>query len=154
MFRKLFVIVLGLAVLGGAAVAEAGKNLELRVRLDFDTFDVAAGTVGGAFYITGVICKEPGLDPNGPCTEIGTFHCWGWLFDADDENSVAVVSQEFNLEGRGKIQVQGVEDEGPCAVTGGTGDFKNARGEATGFDFSSFGDGEFTGTFKLKGAKK
>ncbi len=40
------------------------------------------------------------------------------------------------------------------AVVGGTGDFRNVRGEATGFDFSDFlSDGQFTATFKLKGAK-
>ncbi len=61
------------------------------------------------------------------------------------------MSQEFNLDGRGKIQVQGVEDGGPRAVTGGTGDFRDVRGEATGFDFSNFlSDGEFTGTFELE----
>ena len=65
------------------------------------------------------------------------------------------MSQEYNLFDRGKIQVQGIEDEGPRAVTGGTGDFSNVRGEATGFDLSEFGDtGEFIATFKLKGAKK
>jgi hypothetical protein len=156
MFRKLFVITLGLALLGGVAVAESGKNLELRVKLDLSTFDVALGSfvgIGGAFYVTGDICEE--LVPLGACTSIGTFHCWGWLFDTSDPASSAVVSQEFNLDDRGKIQVQGVEDGGPRAVTGGTGDFKNVRGEATGFDFSNFvSDGEFTGTFKLKGAKK
>lgn len=158
MLRKLFIIVLGLALLGGFAVAEAdGKKgkLELRVKLDLSTFDVALGDFvgkGGAFYVTGDICKE--LGPVGTCNSIGTFQCWGWLFDAADPASAAVVSQEFNLDGRGKIQVQGVEDEGPRAVTGGTGDFRNVRGEATGFDFSHFvSDGEFIGTFKLGGVK-
>ena len=151
MFRKPFVIVLGLALLGGFADAEAGSDLELRVKLNF--FDVALGDIdsaGGAFYTTGTICKE--LGPVGTCVSIGTFHCWGWIFNASDPTSSAVVSQEWNLDGRGKIQVQGVEDGGPRAVTGGTGDFRNVRGEATGFDFSDFVvDSEFTGTFKLIG---
>ena len=159
MLRRLFIIVLGLALLGGFAVAEAdGKKgkLELRVKLDLSSFDVAVGDfvgIGGAFYVKGNICKK--LGPVGTCDSIGTFHCWGWLFDALDPASSAVVSQEFNLDGRGKIQVQGVEDEGPRAVTGGTGDFKDVRGEATGFDLSNFvSNGEFTGTFKLKKVKK
>ena len=86
------------------------KNLELRVKLDLSTFDVALGSfvgIGGAFYVTGDICEE--LVPLGACTSIGTFHCWGWLFDTSDPASSAVVSQEFNLDDRGKIQVQGVE---------------------------------------------
>ena len=33
MFRKLFVIVLGLGLLGGVAVAKAGSHMELRVQL-------------------------------------------------------------------------------------------------------------------------
>ncbi len=153
MFRKLFVIVLGLALLGGFSVAEAHEeiDLELRVKTDGTTFDIAFGTLvgpGGAFYVTGDICQE--LDLVGTCDSIGTFHCWGWLFDASDQASSAVVSQEYNLDGRGKFQVQGVEDGGPRAVTGGTGEFRSVRGEATGFDFSNFlSDGEFTGTFEL-----
>ncbi len=65
------------------------------------------------------------------------------------------MSQEFDIDGRGKIQVQGVEDGGPRAVVGGTGDFRNVRGEATGFDLSEFlapdFNGEFIGTFNLEG---
>ena len=152
MFRKPFAIVLGLALLGGFAVAEADDDLELRVQLVPGTFEVALADmagIGAAFYVRGNICQE--LVPVGTCNSIGTFHCWGWLFDASDAASSAVVAQEFNLDGRGKIQVQGVEDGGPRAVTGGTGDFRNVRGEATEFDFSNFlSDGEFTGTFKLE----
>jgi len=62
-----------------------------------------------------------------------------------------VMLRVFNLDGRGKIQVQGVEDEGPRAVTGGTGEFRNVRGEMTGSDLSNFPD--FSVTFKLIGAK-
>jgi hypothetical protein len=146
MFRKLFVIVLGLALLGGFAVAEAGP-LTLRVDTDeFATFDQTTNGVfvgGAAFYVSGVICAE--LDLLGPCTPIGKFHCWGWLVGPNQE--VALVSQEFDIDGRGKIQVQGVEDDGPRAIVGGTGDFRNVRGEATGFDLSEFQSGTFAGEF-------
>ena len=156
MVRRLFVLMVGLALLGGFTVAEAkGKkgDLVLRVATDGTTFDsTASGPVGGAaFYIGGVICADPTLFAG--CDPIGTFHCWGWLIGPDQV--AAVVSQEYDLDGRGKIQVQGVEDEGPRAVTGGTGDFRNVRGEATGFDLSDlFVGGEFTATFKLQGAKR
>ena len=155
MFRNLFVIVIGLALLGGIAVAKAGGELVLRVDTDgFANFDATApGFNGGfAFYVNGDICEEPDLLDD--CTAIGEFQCWGW--DVFGDGSLAVVSQEFNLFGRGKIQVQGVEDDGPRAVTGGTGDFRNVRGEATGFDFSQFGSGpgEFIAKFKLTGAQK
>ena len=157
MFRKLFIIVLGLVLLGGFAVAEAGGGkgkLVLRIDTDgFATFDDGApGPLGGfPFYVSGIICEE--LVLLGPCTQIGSFHCWGW----DTGTGLAVVAQEFDLWGRGKIQVQGVEDTGPRAVTGGTGDFRNVRGEGTGFDFSEFLEpnfnGEFIATFKLLGVK-
>ena len=151
MFRKLFVIVLGLALLGGFTVAEAGP-LTLRVDTNgFTTFDQTTNGVfqdGAAFYVSGVICDTQVLLD--PCTPIGKFHCWGWLVGPNQE--VALVSQEFDIDGRGKIQVQGVEDDGPRAIVGGTGEFRNVRGEATGFDFSQLGaTGEFIATFKLIG---
>ncbi len=159
MVRKLLTVMVGLALLGGFAVAEAG-TLVLRVDTDLlRTFDQTHNGVfmgGAAFYVSGDICEENDPeDLTGPCTPIGTFHSWGWLVGPDQ--LVGLVSQEFNLNGRGKIQVQGVEDEGPRAVVGGTGKFRNVRGEATGFDLSKFiepdFEGEFIATFKLIGAK-
>ncbi len=174
MLKRLFAFIVGLVLLGGFTVAEAGgKKGELVLRVStnvaagngafgtpgFDTFDqtAAAAPIGGAaFYVSGDICAENAVaDLLGPCTPIGTFHCWGWLIGPDQ--LAAVVSREYDLDGRGKIQVQGFEDDGPRAVTGGTGDFRNVRGEATGFNFDEFadnGNGEFIVTFKLKGAKK
>jgi len=64
------------------------------------------------------------------------------------------VSQEFNLTNRGKILIAGVEGDDPRAVTGGTGDFANARGEGipdvSGFLTEAF---FFTIDFSLTGAK-
>lgn len=94
----------------------------------------------GPFYISGTIFVH------GTSEAIGEFHCWGYFAQG---GSVAVVSQEFNLDGRGKIQLQGVEDNGPRAVVGGTGDFRNVRGEAQ-VEFTASG---FTAAFRLKGAK-
>ncbi len=152
MLRKLIVIMVGLALLGGFLAMEAqarGKQLVLRVdTAGFMDITTSPGDAGGAaFYVSGNICKELVLDD--ACTPIGKFHCWGWLIDAVG----AVVSQEYDLEGRGKIQLQGVEDGGPRAVVGGTGDFRNVRGEATGFEFTGPGD-EFLVSFKLIGAKR
>ena len=132
-------------VFGMTNPAYAERTLVLDVAADVAAFDIAFGDVlgGGAFYVPGVINK-PGTN-----NRIGTFHCWGWDVTGDGMSAV-VVSQEFNLDGRGKIQVQGVEDEGPRAVTGGTGEFRNVRGEMTGADLSNFPD--FTVTFKLIGA--
>ena len=155
MFRKLFVIVLGLVLLAGFTVADA-HTMTLRVTVngfaDFDQTDPATlGVKGDAFYVSGDICKELTLGDD--CTPIGKFHCWGWLVGPDQ--ALGLVSQEFHLFDRGKIQVQGVEDAGPRAIVGGTGDFVNVRGEFTGFDLSVFmATGEFTGKVKLIGAKR
>lgn len=137
------VLVLGLGL--ATSPAFAGK-LTLRVVADLGDLEVVATANGGPFYVPGEI-----FDPD-TGDVIGRFHCWGWFFDAGTgPGSGAVVSQEWELFGRGKILVAGVEDEGPRAVTGGTGDFRNVRGEMTGADLSAFPD--FTATFKLIGAR-
>lgn len=156
MIRRIFPLMMGAVLLVGFLATEAGaddKKLKLRVDTHgFQDFDQTPNGVfkgGAAFYVSGDICKELDLGDD-DCTPIGKFHCWGWLFGQDQP---AVVSQEFDLFGRGKIQVQGVEDAGPRAVVGGTGKFRNVRGEATGFDLSQFmetGEGEFIANFKLK----
>jgi hypothetical protein len=147
---QLTLIGLVLAIVFAFANPAYGGNLVLDVKADLNAFDavlgdpsISAGT-GCQFYVPGVIF-EAGTD-----NPIGTFHCWGWDALCDGGTAV-VVSQEFNLDGRGKIQVQGIEDEGPRAVTGGTGQYRNVRGEMTGADLSAFPD--FTVTFKLIGAK-
>ena len=150
---QLNLITLVLALVFAFTSPAYGGNLVLDVRADTSVFDavftdpeITAGT-GCQFYVPGVI-YEAGTD-----NPIGTFHCWGWdvLCDGGIGGAAVVVSQEFNLDGRGKIQVQGIEDGGPRAVTGGTGQFRNVRGEMTGADLSAFPD--FTVTFKLIGAK-
>ena len=159
MFRKLFTILLGIALLGGFAVAEAdGKKgefvllVDTHVFADFDTGASGGPGAGFPFYVSGDICEETTLTgAPSSCTPIGVFRCWGW----DDGKGLAVVTQEYNIWDKGKIQVQGVEDEGPRAVTGGTGKYRDVRGEATEFDFSEFfNTGRFTAKFKLKGVKK
>ncbi len=120
-----------------------GKFLILDVKPDGGTFSmVADGTGGGPFYISGpIFASGTVVDP------IGKFLCWGYFGEG---GAVVVVSQEFDLDGRGKIQVQGVEDEGPRAVTGGTGDFRNVRGDA---DVVFTGPLDFTISFRLIGVE-
>ena len=131
-------------LLGSADPALAGKK-NLLV-LDVETFlsslnlvENPAGSGEGPFYIAGEIFK-----PN-TNTKIGDFHCWGFSIE---DGTRTVVSQEYNLFGRGKIQVQG--SEGRRAVTGGTGRFRNVRGEMTGTDLCN--SPEFTVKFRLIGA--
>jgi hypothetical protein len=133
------VVALGLPRLADAA---GGTQLVLDVVADPGQLDIVpSGFAGqGPFYIPGEIFEA------GTATKIGDFHCWGFFIQ---NGAVGVVSQEYDLTGRGKIQVQGVEDEGPRAVTGGTGEFRNTRGEMTGADLSAFP--AFTVNFSLIG---
>ena len=165
MIRRIFPLIIGAVLLVGLPATEAqanGGTLELRVLVDAaDSFDSALATsgIGIAFFVRGRICEDP--EPGASCVTIGTFLCWGWQSDpvGGSRPQVSVVSQEFDIFDRGKIQTQGVEAFGADserAVVGGTGDFRNVRGEVTGVNLTippSAGVGEFIATFKLIGAK-
>ncbi len=116
-----------------AGVAETHEPT-LTVDVDEASFIGPAAGVAGPFTVEG----DTG-------SGAGTFQCWGWIFADGSAN----VSQVFFISGRGSIMTQGIEG-GLLAVTGGTGDFSNVRGDAlqvftgTGFDF--------TMEFDLKGA--
>ena len=162
MIRRIFPLIVGAILLVGllATAAQANDNkLVLRVLVDASgSFDKATAdsAIGIAFFVRGMICEDP--EPGEPCEPIGTFLCWGWQSDpsnVDARPQVSVVSQEFNIFDRGKIQTQGVEAFGADsarAVVGGTGDFRKVRGEVTGTVLTippSAGTGEFVATFKL-----
>ena len=81
---------------------------------------------------------------------IGEFLCWGWAIDVGETGpGTTYVSQQYTIDGRGTIQVQGQEigGDGSIAVVGGTGDFNNVRGEGV---FGDFVDG-FSISFNLRG---
>ena len=108
----LAVVLFSLAV--GVTEVQAGGKLILTVDVDEGSFVVAAGPPG-PFNVEGDV------DGGGA----GTFQCWGWIFTNGDTN----VSQVYIIAGRGSIMTQGLEGL-PLAVVGGTGDFRNVRGEA------------------------
>jgi hypothetical protein len=145
-YRSLLIAVLLAISLAAAGPSQAHEKGQLILDVvpngaDFSMVPDPVDPNQGPFYVSGTIFAH------GSDVAIGEFHCWGYFAQG---GSVAVVSQEFNLDGRGKIQVQGVEDDGPRAVVGGTGDFRNVRGEAQ-VEFTASG---FTAAFKLKGAKR
>ena len=121
-YRSLLIGVLLVVSLAAAGPSYAqGQIVTLDVEPDGGTFSmVDAGFGEGPFFVSGPIFAPGGDVP------IGKFLCWGYFGEGG-----SVVSQEFDLFGRGKIQVQGVESEAPRAVTGGTGDFANVRGVGT-----------------------
>ena len=139
--RWALIAVVGAMILGLGNPAY-GTKLELRVEADLDTFDMVTrkANAGGPFYVGGTI-----FDPD-TGDQIGSFHCWGWILK---DGTLAVVTQEYDLDGRGKIIVVGVEDEGPRAIVGGTGNFKFARGQATEVDFTNFPP-EFSITLRVR----
>jgi len=113
--------------------AQAGNTLNLAI-VDV-SFDGPAPGSAGPFNAEGTIVSE----------SPGSFQCWGWVLTTGATN----VSQVYNIYGRGAIMTQGQED-GLLAVVGGTGDFRNVRGEglqvftATGFNIE----------FHLRGARR
>ena len=109
------------------------EELILAVDVDEASF-VGPRNGAGAFNVEG----DTGSGPQ-------TFQCWGWIFA---DGLTTNVSQSFNVEDRGAIMTQGPEG-GLLAIVGGTGDFKNARGEAR-QEFTGVGF-DFTMTFKFGG---
>ena len=134
--------IVGLSLTVG--VAEA-KTLKLEIDADESSFDVIPSPMGQlAFHIKGTIVGGG----------TGTFRCWGWVLDGNFTN----VNQIYSIDGHGALMTQGVEfapTDNRIAVTGGTGDFRNVRGE--GF----FGDAanpnsasDFSIEFDLRGARR
>ena len=125
-----------------ADVARAVAPLVLDVAVDGGSFNIedADGDGAGAFFIRGdIVDEDEGV--------IGEFLCWGWAID--EAATATYVSQEYTIDGRGAIQVQGQEigGDGRIGVVGGTGDFRNVRGEGV---FGDFVDG-FSISFNLRG---
>ena len=130
----LFVAILSLSVSSFVSAGPGSNTLFLEVDVDEASFDaVVAASAAVSFNVVGDF--EGG----------GTFRCWGWI----DTEGAGSVSQVYSIPGRGMIMTQGIEG-GLLAITGGTGDFSNLRGDAlqvftgTGFDF--------TMEFEVKGA--
>ncbi len=129
-----FVVVLVVALLNPALAGKPDRNNILEVDIiginATEPFDILPSPIypgfGGPFYTGGTL-----VDPDDNTVIIGLFHCWGFFFGGDGQR---MVTQEFDLFGRGKIILTGREGQpggSPRAITGGTGDFKNVRGQAT-----------------------
>ncbi len=98
----------------GVTQVQAGERLLLTVETDPTTFDTPIG-IPGPFNIEGEVFVGDDL--------VGTFQCWGWILVDFSTN----VSQVYNI-GDSAIMTQGIEG-GFLAVVGGTGVYRNVRGE-------------------------
>ena len=122
-----------------AETAKAHSWLTLDIAPDLGTFDAIREPLEGdafplgPFYINGAIYPEGGLDEDGTPVEgaqsIGTFRCWGWIYDGSAETGESAVQQSFELIDVGEIQVQAGKDLGNKAITGGAGAFRGRSGE-------------------------
>ena len=130
-------IALADAAVGQSGTAKAHGWLTLEVvPVIFElTREPAEGDVipTGPFYSEGPLYPAGALDEKGVAPEgaqpIGTFRCWGWIWDGSGESSVhGSAQQSYELDGLGEIQAQG-RDMATKAVIGGTDAFRNARGE-------------------------
>ena len=133
--KKFAFLFVAISLLSASSFVSADNNtLLLDVDVDEASFDFIMAPLGGeTFNVVGTFGDG------------GTFRCWGWM----DEDGAGSVSQVFNIPGRGAIMTQGIEN-GLLAITGGTGDFNNLRGDALQI-FT--GDGfNFTIEFEGKGA--
>jgi hypothetical protein len=113
--KKFALLFVAISLLSASSFVSADKNtLLLVVEVDLASFDAILSLGGGeTFNVVGTFGDG------------GTFRCWGWI-DGDGAGSV---SQVFNIPGRGAIMTQGIEG-GLLAITGGTEDFSNLRGDA------------------------
>ena len=129
---SLLVAAMVLIVIAGQLAYGAKPNgnvLTVLLVPDGSTFDLRANELGqGPFYIGGTLFD---VDTG---AELGEFQCWGWFFTA----SRRMVTQEYNLGDRGTILLAGEEIVNPLALIGGTGDFRNARGQVE-FEFVAEG---------------
>jgi hypothetical protein len=130
------VLALVVVYAGAPGAATKGSTLTLDVAPDLSTFDAvrppAPGELfpTGPFYIEGKIYAKGTLRTDGTAPpgahSIGTFRCWGWIFDG--KTFGAAVDQRYELA-PGSISTQGVEGTPVRNVTGGSGAYKKARGE-------------------------
>lgn len=125
-----FIVVLVLVSWNPALAAKPNRDNILEVDVIginiTEPFDIVLSDTGGPFYTGGTL-----VDPD-TGDQIGLFHCWGFFFAG--ATNQRMVTQEYDLFDRGKIILAGREGPrggSPRAIVGGTGDFKNVRGQAT-----------------------
>jgi hypothetical protein len=126
----------GAVVVGRPNSIARAQDAALAVEVAITVLDTVREPVGGdsfptgPFYVQGALYEMGALDAEGVAPDgaasIGTFRCWGWIFDG--QSFGAVVSQAYELDGRGIIYTHGREGLPNRAITGGLDAFESARG--------------------------
>lgn len=131
------------AIVGSTSVfAQAGQAEIAKWLISFEfTFDprtIDQGGTGavttptaGPVYVAGPIYTTGSLNadgtPKGDAKQRGNHRFFGWLFDPASMSVVG--THTFDIAGRGKLVVVGSSDGLTGAISGGTGEFKFAKGE-------------------------
>lgn len=131
------------AIVGNtAAFAQAGQPQIAKWLLNFEfTFDPrtldqgrdapGTGMVEGPLYLAGPIYETGSLNADGTvkgdAKQRGFHRFFGWLFDPT--NTMVIGNHSFDIVGRGKLVVNTSTDGLAGPISGGTGEFKFARGE-------------------------
>jgi hypothetical protein len=133
------------AIVGGSSVmAQPGQPLISKWLLNLEfTFDprtldqgrtgaALATPVPGPVYLAGTLYEAGSLNADGTVKSDaivrGNHRFAGWLYDPAAMNVAGV--HTFDIFGRGKVVVTGATDALNAPVSGGTGEFKFAQGEA------------------------
>jgi hypothetical protein len=110
--------------------------MDFELAFDFRTLDQglpqpATAPQVGPVYVAGPIYASGSLNPDGTAKAdakvLGTHRFFGWLFDP--AAGMLIGNHTFDFVGRGKF-VQNLASDGLSGpISGGTGEFKFARGE-------------------------
>jgi hypothetical protein len=129
----------------GLASARSPWSMVLEVELDGA---IAGPSSAGPFSVTGGVFRRPtsavNVASNG-AERVGTYRAWGWAWDPSRPLGGSGAVQSFELTGRGEIVLTGMHDA-MASITGGTGDFRGASGQA---EIVPLGASAFQVTFDL-----
>lgn len=139
--RKPFMTLAVLAALALVGVVMGAKNnsrnyfnrLTVKVVPTATNYAQTGEHPTGPFCMEGEVSAKGLLDENGNASEdyrpVGEWTCWGWMMKSD---GYAAANDSYDvLPLGGRLELQGHVGDTSRSIVGGTGIFKDARGEAT-----------------------
>ncbi|MFL6276423.1 MAG: hypothetical protein ACJ74G_14630 [Blastocatellia bacterium] len=138
---KPFVVLAVIAALAIVGVVLGAKNtsrnyfnrLTVKVVPATTTYAQAGEHPTGPFCMQGEVFFKGMLDENGnpseDYTSVGEWTCWGWMMKSD---GYAAANDSYDLLPLGgRLELQGHIGDTARSIVGGTGIFKDARGEVS-----------------------